>query len=196
MRFAPVIAMLAFATASCSATSTTSTPVNDKAASTSANPATSSVTQVTQPAMTTSPAAAKAHVGSTIAINGQHAGNVLEVTLVKIVDPAKPDNDFTTPAPGKRFVVLQFKLVNKGAAEYDDDPMTDVKVKDAAGQSYDPELVGVASAGQPIDTGLKLPPGDTALGTLTFALPSGSKVAKVQYTLSAGFGNTGQWSVG
>jgi len=148
-------------------------------------------------AASSAPAKAKAGVGSAIDLKGENSGDLLEVTVVKIVDPDSPTDDFSSPDSGKRYVSVQFELVNKGAGSYSDDPQINVDVKDASGQSFDPEImVSSTKAGQQMSSNVTLAPGDKALGFLTFQVPTGDKVAVVQYKLNAGMaGDVGEWTV-
>lgn len=143
------------------------------------------------------PAKPKAGVGSAIDLKGLHSGDELEVTVVKIVDPDGSTDEFSSPDSGKRYVSVQFQLVNKGSGTYSDDPQIDVAVKDAAGQSFDPEImVSSTKAGEQMSSSIDLGPGEKALGFLTFQVPNGDKLATVQYKLNAGMaGDIGEWTV-
>lgn len=148
-------------------------------------------------AASSAPAKPKAGVGSAIDLKGVNSGDDLEVTVVKIADPDSSTDGFSSPDAGKRYVSVQFQLVNKGTGTYSDDPQIDVAVKDAAGQSFDPEImVSATKAGEQMSSSINLAPGDKALGFLTFQVPTGDKVAVVQYKLNAGMaGDVGEWTV-
>jgi hypothetical protein len=143
------------------------------------------------------PAAApakKAGVGSAIDLKGDN-GDAIQVTLVKIVDPAKSANEYITPDTGKRYVAVQLRIVNKGSTVYDDDPQAEAKAKDALGESFDVDFADT-TAGVSMDSGLKLAPGDTALGFVTFQVPAGQKVTQVQYSAGLFGGDVAQWMAG
>lgn len=180
-------AAAAFALAGCQSTTTVNTtPANTSAAAATHAP--------TKGAPASSAAPTKAGIGSAIDLKGD-GGDFIQVTLVKIVDPAKSTNEFLTPDAGKHFVAVQLRIVNKGGAVYSDDPQMETKVKDALGESFDVDFADT-TAGASMDSGLKLAPGDTALGFLTFQVPDGQKIAQVQYSVSLFGGNVAQWMVG
>jgi hypothetical protein len=187
---AAVTATAALTLAGCQSTATT---VNTTPAGTSAAPAAHASVKG---APATSAAPKKAGVGSAIDLRDKLSGDALQVTLVKIVDPAKSTNQFLTPDAGTRYVAVQFRIVNKGKTVYSDDPQLEAKAKDALGESFDPELAAITSAGVALDPGLKLAPGDTALGFLVFQVPTGKKITQVQYSASLFGGTVAQWTIG
>lgn len=138
--------------------------------------------------------AAVAKVGSAIKLDGQSDGEQATVTLVKVVDPAKPTDEFSRPDKGNRFVAVQFVVANTGSEVYEDSPSNGAVVVDSEGQSYDTTLFGT-KAGPELRAGLKLAPGAKAKGFLTFEVPKPAKITKVQFSMVSGFGTTGEWSV-
>ena len=66
------------------------------------------------------------------------SGNVYRVTLVKVIDPAKGENQFTTPDTGKRFVGLVFKVKALTGSPKDEDANNDAVVD----RRKRPELFG------------------------------------------------------
>lgn len=186
---AAVTATAALTLAGCQSTATT---VNTTPAGTSAAPAAHTSAKG---APATPAAPKKAGVGSTIDLKGEKAGDVLAVTLVKIVDPAKSTNEYITPDAGKRYVAVQLRIVNKGTAVYSDDPQAETSAKDALGESFDVDFSDTA-AGVSMTSGLNLAPGDTTLGFLTFQVPDGQKITQVQYSSGLFGGSVAQWMVG
>jgi hypothetical protein len=144
---------------------------------------------------TNSSAAKKAGVGNTISIKGHQDGDALEVTLVKVVDPAPSKDEFTTPAAGKRFVAVQFKVVNKGRKVYSDDPQADITAKNAQGETMELSFGGTG-AGADMPSSVNLTPGDQALGYVAFSVPTGQKITQVQYTLAGLDDHVAQWTIG
>lgn len=118
------------------------------------------------------------------------------MTVVKVVDPDSSGNQFETPSAGDRFESIQFRIVNAGTQTYQDDPLVEISAKDAAGQNMQQETVTATAAGAQMPSNVNLAPGDTALGFVTFDVPSGDKIAQAQYSLVAGFGSTGEWQIG
>ena len=113
------------------------------------------------------------------------------------MEPDSPANEFETAKAGTHFASVQFQLLNKGPGSYQDDPLADAQAKDAAGQTFDSAIVTETAAGPQMNSSTSLPPGDKALGFITFEIPSGSKITQVQYNLTGGlYGTTAQWTVG
>lgn len=188
-----IIATTALAAATLTGCSATSTSVNTTPAATSA--ATSQAAAKAS-AATTSAAPKKAGIGDTLDIDGSQPGDVLQVTVTKVVDPAPAKDEFLTPDPGKRFVAIRIKIVNKGHAVYSDDPQADVKAKDAAGEDMELAFGGTA-AGADMPSSVDLSPGDSQLGYVAFSVPNGQKITQVQYALVAlGGDHVAQWTIG
>ncbi|WP_369169712.1 DUF4352 domain-containing protein [Streptomyces sp. R28] len=153
-------------------------------------------TTTTQPPTSTPSAApSAASVGGTLNLTGTDEGENLAVTVVKVVDPARAKNEFSSPESGERFVAVQFRLRNTGSAVYDDSPDNGAKVRDTQGQQFSASIEETA-AGPGFGGSVTLVPGDTALGFITFEVPTASKIAKIQFAMASGFaGNVGQWNV-
>ncbi len=136
-----------------------------------------------------------AKVGDTIALKGLEDGNKLDVTVVKIADPAKSSDEFTTPGSGKRFVGVQFKLVNTGTAAYSDSPANGAKITDVDGQQFDSTFADI-TAGPSMSSAVRLKPGGKALGWIVFEVPKASKTDTVQFAMNSGMANqTGEWKL-
>lgn len=136
-----------------------------------------------------------AKVGDTIAVKGSDDGSKLDVTIVKTVDPGKPADEFTEPGSGKRFVGVQFRLVNTGSAVYNDSPSNGAQVADEQGQRFESTFADI-TAGPSMSSGVRLKPGAKALGWIVFEVPKSSKVATVQFTMDSGFADqTAEWKL-
>lgn len=150
-------------------------------------------------ALASPPAAAvaaepEARVGDTIELAGMSDGEKMAVTVVQVVDPA-PAGEFFEPSQGNRYVAVQFQLENTGTAAYDDSPSNGAVVIDTAGQSFN-STIGDTTAGPSFPGSVTIGPGDTGLGFITFEVPHGSQVSKVQFALNSGFADeTGEWQV-
>lgn len=191
-RLVLAVPLLALA-AGCTSTASGSVKTAPNApAATSAGPAAAPVT--TTPAAKPKPAA---KVGDGITVNGSKAGDQLTITVVKIVDPASSDNQFSTPRDGSRYVAVQFRIKNTGTGGYADDPDIDVAAIDGSGQQYDVSIGTTVTAGAKLNSSVNVAAGDTALGFEVFEVPKGQKLAKVQYKLNMGLGgDVAQWTVG
>jgi hypothetical protein len=136
---------------------------------------------------------ASAAVGDTLTLHGFDEKLVVEVTVLKVIDPAKPNNNFFPPQKGNRFVALQLRLENVGEANYSDSPSNGAFLIDTEGQQYNADItdpVGPA-LGSP-----KISPGDERLGYITFEVGKGVEPAMFQFTLDSGFANeTGEWQL-
>ncbi|MFF9124009.1 DUF4352 domain-containing protein [Streptomyces sp. NPDC014889] len=136
-----------------------------------------------------------AKVGDTLTLKGFEDGSQLDVTVVKIADPGKSANEFTEPDAGKRFVGVQFQLVNTGKAVYSDSPSNGAQVADSEGQQFDSTFADI-TAGPSMSSSLKLKPGAKGLGWIVFEVPKASKIGAVQFTMDSGFADqTGEWKL-
>lgn len=174
----------------------TKTTVTNKPAA--AAPGTSAPAATSAPEGTQASASSTPHttakVGDTINLSGVGSGEKLAVTVVKVVDPAPPANEYETAGPGKRFVSVQVKLSNIGTAAYSDAVQNCVKVLDSQGQSFEASPFD-SSAGPGFAGGMvTLAPGDSGLGYVSFEVPTASTPAKFQVALSSGMApQTGAW---
>ncbi|GJF34724.1 hypothetical protein KNE206_74240 [Kitasatospora sp. NE20-6] len=138
------------------------------------------------------PSAAK--VGDTIALKGFEKNSTADVTVVKVVDNAEGEDEFSKPADGKRFVAVQFRIKATGKA-YSDAPSNSAKLLDTQGQSYDAGFYDT-KAGQGFSGSVDVAPGESGLGFLTFEVPVGTVLDRVQFTLDSGMADqTGQWKL-
>jgi hypothetical protein len=118
----------------------------------------------------------------------------VEVTLVRVVDPDSSNGGFSTPPARDRYVSLQFEIMNKGAKVYQDDPLVDITVTDASGQTMWQDYLSTTTAGIQLPSDVNLTTGAKSLGYVTFDVPKGDSVAQAQYALSM-FGNVAQWQI-
>jgi hypothetical protein len=120
------------------------------------------------------------HLGDAATFTDSDDGWSYSATLVKVLDPAEPDNSFDGADSGKRLVGAEFKLTGiTGNAQ--DDANTDAAIQGSNSQLYSPEFNGLA-AGTNFNNGdFSLTPGSTEVGWVTFELPHGVKVAQVQW---------------
>ncbi|CAL9366181.1 DUF4352 domain-containing protein [Streptomyces sp. enrichment culture] len=136
-----------------------------------------------------------AEVGDTLTLRGMENGSQLDVTVVKVADPAKSADQFMEPDAGKRWVGVQFKLVNTGEAAYSDSPSNGAQVADSEGQQFDTTF-GDITAGPTMASSVKLKPGAQGLGWVVFEVPEAAKLATVQFTMDSGFADqTGEWKL-
>jgi hypothetical protein len=84
-------------------------------------------------------------VGDVLDLKGLEDGEALAVTVVRVVDPARAEDEYSTPDAGKRFVAVQFRLKNTGTAVYSDSPGNGARLVDAQGQQFDSTYEGTAA---------------------------------------------------
>ncbi|NUR51250.1 MAG: hypothetical protein HOV71_24250 [Hamadaea sp.] len=143
-------------------------------------------------------------LGDTLTLTGDVTGDVVAVTPMKVADPATAADDGSQPAAGSKLVGVQFRLQNAGSSVYSDAPDNCATLIDAAGQRFSPTIADI-TAGPRFPGVVTVNPGGSALGWITFSIPSAAQVTGVQFTpdsgvatetgewtLSAGNGNTGQ----
>ncbi|MGW2227891.1 DUF4352 domain-containing protein [Streptomyces formicae] len=136
-----------------------------------------------------------AKVGDTIELTGMDKGSKLDVTAVKVVDNAKSSDEFTAPESGKRWLAVQFQLVNTGTKAYADSPQNGAQLADSQGQQFQTTFADI-TAGPSMSSDVKLRPGAKALGWITFELPKASKADVVQFAMDSGFSDkTGEWKL-
>jgi hypothetical protein len=130
----------------------------------------------------------------------EDAMNEVSVSVVDVVDPAEPKDDFVdSPAEGNRLVSVQFCVENTGDERFQD-PFLYAEVTDTKGQSFEvPYLVSEAGPHFPLDT-ITASPGDFALGFITFEVPEGSELDTVRYEMPGleGFSDgdiSGEWDI-
>jgi hypothetical protein len=187
IQFAACATLAALALTACSSGGSTVTD-KPKTAATSDS--------ATKEAPEESPAAPKvAKVGDTIALTGSEAGSKLDVTVVKVADNAKSSVEGFTPDTGKRWLGVQFQLVNTGSKAYSDSPANGAQVFDAQGQQFGPVFADI-TAGPSMSSDVKLKPGAKALGWIVLELPKSAKAATVQFGMDSGFADqTGEWKL-
>lgn len=139
--------------------------------------------------------ATAAKVGDTISLKGME-GESADVTVVKVVDNPQGADQFTTPDSGKRFYAVQFRIKDTSSAAYSDTPGNGAEVVDSQGQVYQADIVDDTTAGDSFPAALTIADGDSALGFITFQVPTGTRIVKIQFGLDSGMADqTGQWNV-
>jgi len=165
------------------------------------------VNQPSTPEASTSASAAAtaAHVSATLTLNGSTVGEKMEVTLVKVVDPAQSAKQFLQPTPGMREIALELRYKNVGSTTYSPSVLGDVTVIDQASHSYSSDFENTTAGTFPGLPGfpfglVNIAPGESADdGFATFQIPQGTPVTQVKLTVdlfgSAIGADTGEWLV-
>ena len=112
-------------------------------------------------------------------------GGTATMTVLKLVDPAKPTQG--KEAPGIRDVAVQIRLVG-GNGTFASGPMYTLQGFDASGQRLQKHIDWPTSAGPELNTrtGVTVAAGDTEQGFLTFEVPTGAKLTRIQYVPPGG----------
>lgn len=143
---------------------------------------------------TTTPSAAPAGLGSYFTVQ-DGSGDTYRVTLDKIIDPAKGADSFTQPDNGKRFVGAVFTITALNGSPRDESADNDAVIVGSNGQTYTSDFDTIAGYTDFSNGQINVAQGEKATGAVTFQVPTGVKVSKVQWTPAAGFGDTVQWNV-
>lgn len=147
------------------------------------------------PALTLAPGA-EGEVGDTLSLEGFHGGEELDVTVTKVVDPARAENSFLGASAGHHLVAVQFRMKNTGSETYQDAPWYGAAVIDQNDQRFEGSPLQPTTAGAELPIDLRVRPGDTAVGYVTFEVEDGSRTVAVQYTMSHGLSDdVGEWKV-
>ncbi|MFG2981954.1 hypothetical protein ACGFYQ_11970 [Streptomyces sp. NPDC048258] len=134
--------------------------------------------------------------GETVSLAGNEPGQRLDVTLVRVVDPASPaDPEGPAADASTRLLAARFRLENTGTVEYNDSPAPAAHLLDTAGKRF-AGLNTATTAGPSFPDTVTLGPGGSAEGFVTFRLPKDAGPAAVQFALNGGLADdVGQWSL-
>ena len=138
--------------------------------------------------------ATAAGVGSYFDVQDSN-GDTYRVTLAKVIDPAQGADQFTSPNNGNRFVGAVFTIKALSGSPSDEDANSDAALIGSNGQTYTADFDSIAGYTNFNDGSIDVAQGDTVTGAVTFQVPSGVAVSKVQWTPGGGFGSTVQWNV-
>lgn len=138
--------------------------------------------------------AAPAKVGDAISISGGSSGHTVDVTVVKVVDPAVGDNEYSTPAPNTRWIAIQWRVTNTSTESVDVTPAFGSAVIDSEGQQFDTKSRDI-TAGPSYPTSTSIAPGDSRLGYVVYEVPKNATIVKTQFKPGLFGGQTGQWNV-
>lgn len=154
--------------------------------SSSSKPAASTPAGTTGTTASAPAAAPASHPGLGASQTLKFAGGTATMTVLKVVDPVTPKNG-SEPA-GIRDVAVQVRIVGDGPAAFTSGLMSTLHGFDANGQAIDVHAEWPTSAGPELDvvTGVSVAAGDTQSGFITFEVPTGAKLARLQYTPPGG----------
>ena len=140
--------------------------------------------------------AAPAKLGSYLNVLDD-SGDTYGVALTKIIDPAH-STDQITPGNGERFVgaVFTIKAIS-GDGPQQEDAENDAALVGSSGQTYLPDIIPITGYTDFAVGEIHAVPGGSTTGAVTFQVPTGVKVSKVQWSTFSSFGvrSTVQWNV-
>lgn len=121
-------------------------------------------------------------------------GQKYEVTLLGFDQMARPETDFDAAPAGHHLAAAEFRVT--AVDKTDENSNLSATVTGSNQQAYKSALSAVA-AGTNFSSGqIRLQPGSSLVGWVSFEVPDGVHAAKVQWTPSAGFGDHGaEWMV-
>jgi hypothetical protein len=111
-------------------------------------------------------------------------GNVYNVTLQKVIDPASGSDQFNQPDNGTRFVAAVFQITGVSGTATDDSD-SDASLTGTNQQVYQPNF----NSGD-----FNVTPGQSETGAVTFQVPAAVSVANIQWTIGIS-NSTATWNV-
>jgi hypothetical protein len=119
------------------------------------------------------------------------SGDKIDVTLVQVIDPAQPDNDFDAASAGDRLVGIEIAVKNVGASNYSDDMNSDVTVIGSDSQDQSQAFTSLAGCTNFDSGAVNLPPQQSVTGCVAFSVPTNISISKIEFGLT--LGPTVQW---
>ena len=111
-------------------------------------------------------------LGDTATFTDSADGWSYSATLIKVLDPAQPDNSFDAADSGKRLIGTEFKLTGiSGSAQ--DDANTDAAIQGSDSQVYPPVFNGLAAGTNFNNGAFSLTQGSTEVGWVTLSCRPG-----------------------
>ncbi len=98
------------------------------------------------------------------------------------------------PKKGNALYAAQWTIKNTGTAPYVDSPSNGSVVIDSSGQQFD-TTYRESNCGPSFNGRVNLLPGKLAKGCMTYEIVEGSKITSVQFGMSSGFGEIGEWNI-
>jgi hypothetical protein len=120
-------------------------------------------------------------------------GNVLAITVSVFADPATPANQFSGPSSGNRLVAIEEHLTGRGPGTVSNDVNNATSLVGSNGQVYTASFNGVQGCTNFAYGAFTLSGGESETGCVVFEVPTGVSIARVKFTLTAGYGDTVQW---
>jgi hypothetical protein len=138
----------------------------------------------------------RAHLGGAIALNGSQDALAMAVTVVRVVDPAKPTHSIFGPKKGNHLVAIRIEFINSGTKMYSDISCTGAALIDDKLHRYGAYGADFTGFVGPGFASPKIAPGGKRAGYITFEVPDGRTPIIFQFRLDSGLGpDMGLWSL-
>jgi hypothetical protein len=137
---------------------------------------------------------APAQIGSSFVVQDAN-GNTYQVTLVKVIDPARAAGLFNAPDRGTRLVAAVFRIT-AATGSLQEDADNDAGLAASNGQTYlysFDDIIGYTNFSNGV---IQVAQGGTTTGAVSFQVPDGVLVTDIQWTAANGFGATVRWAGG
>ena len=118
------------------------------------------------------------------------------VKLLAVQDPAQPGDSFSTPDAGKRYVGVELQITNQTKGNDSDDANNNTSLVGSNRQVYSSDVASIAGCTNFDSGNYTLEQGSTEIGCVTFQVPNGVTIAKVNYNPNSGFStNNAIWTL-
>jgi hypothetical protein len=117
-----------------------------------------------------------------------------DVTLLNVDQQARPESDYLTAQSGHHLAAAQFRVT--AVTSTDENSNLSATVTGSDDQAYTSSLLPVAAGTNFASGQIRLEPGSSLVGWVSFQLPTGVRVTKVQWTPQAGISaHRAEWHV-
>ena len=176
-------------------TTTTSSGSSRGSSSTTTVPPTTLPSSTPTLAVTPTTISPAARVGGSVFLPGVNQDPPVQVTLVKVVNPARGADQFSTPVGTGQFVAVQLNIVFGGTNPVSPNVADDTVLEDNQGSIYQPTVANVLNC-PAFRANPTARPGKPLVGCLTFDVDSGSKISEVLFTPNGQYGNvSAEWDL-
>ena len=135
----------------------------------------------------------QAHVGDQFTVALEN-GTKYQMTLLRVDQQASPANEFEAAEPGHHLAAAQFRVT--ATASVDENANNNATATGSDEQAYTPSLASVAEGTNFANGQIRLQPGGSLIGWVTFELPDGVRITMVQWTPASGFSaQAAEWLV-
>ena len=122
-------------------------------------------------------------------------GDEISVTLTHLISPAEGADQFNTPQNGDRFVGAVF-TIRGVSGTFSDDANNDATLIGSNGQTYTADFDSIAGYTNFDDGEYTVSAGESSVGAVTFQIPLGVGIAKIEWSANAGLsGAPGEWLI-